>query len=78
MAQTCGAHQGARAMSTCVEASRDLQMAGKERDEDEDEDKGRGRQARTKVRRGRVGGVGTTTSRVSDTLDVRVSPRCGS
>ena len=33
--QTCGAHQGARVTSTCVEASGDLQMVGEERDEDE-------------------------------------------
>ena len=45
MAQTCGAHQGARVTSAGFEASGGLQMAGKERDEerDEDEDEGRGR-----------------------------------
>ena len=48
VAQTCGAHQGARVTSAGFEASGGLQMAGEERDEerdedeDEDEDEGRG------------------------------------
>jgi hypothetical protein len=59
--------------SACLRANGDLRAANEERDEDADE--GRGRGARTGVRRGRgrVGGAGTTTSRVSDALDARVS-----